>query len=508
MQTRPLLVVAVFIGMTGAVRAQITSNPIATPVAKRGIAVEIQDLVRLPDTRGLRPADQDVSPAGWARISYVRDLPDGRRFVNDSRGLLYLIGPNNQLQVYANVAAIFPNAVYNRLESGFIAFTFHPDFARNGLFYTAHAERAAGNPKTPDFIPPGFSLKDVTYHNVITEWHATSPAANVFEGTRRELLREAHVVANLTHPLGAVEFNPTAKPGDPDYGLLYTSGSDHGFSNGGGPNSSTASQTQRLDSIMTAILRFDPRSPKVTGGVKGLGDYTIPMANKFAADGDPKTLGEIYAYGFRNAHRLSWDTDGTMFASDIGMDNIEEINIVRNGENYGWMRREGIWENGRWRGGALNQLFPLSPEILSGREKDGLTYPVAMYDHDEGHAVTDGFAYHGRIPALRGKFVFGDIQNGRVFAADLAEMKKADDGVPQTVAPIEEVQLYVRDAKGNRIGVSMKELVDQKMGASIPRVDLHISRTGDGELLLTSRQDGVIRMLVPDSGPQATAEQR
>jgi hypothetical protein len=68
---------------------------------------------------------------------------------------------------------------------------------------------------------------------------------------------------------------------------------------------------------------------------------------------DPNTLGEIYAYGFRNAHRLSWDTDGTMFASDIGMNQIEEINIVRNGENYGWMRREGIWENGRWRGGLL-----------------------------------------------------------------------------------------------------------------------------------------------------------
>ncbi|HEX7797487.1 MAG TPA: PQQ-dependent sugar dehydrogenase [Vicinamibacterales bacterium] len=503
-----LSLVAALIALTVAVRAQITSNPIAAPIVKRGLAVEVQELVRLPDTRGMHPADQDVSPSGWARISYVRDLPDGRRFVNDSRGLLYLIGPNNQFQVYANIAALFPNAVYNRLESGLIGFTFHPEFARNGLFYTVHAERAAGNPRTPDFIPPGFALKDVTYHNIITEWHANNPAANVFEGTRRELLREAHVVANLTHPMGAVEFNPTAKPGDQDYGLLYTSGSDHGFSNGGGPNSSTASQTQRLDSIMTAILRFDPRSPKVTGGVKGLGDYTIPMANKFAADGDPKTLGEIYAYGFRNAHRLSWDTDGTMFASDIGMDNIEEINIVRNGENYGWMRREGIWENGRWRGGALNQLFPLSPEILSGREKDGFTYPVAMYDHDEGHAVTDGFAYHGRIAALRGKFVFGDIQNGRVFAADLAEMKKADDGVPQTVAPIEEVQLYVRDAVGNRIGVSMKELVDHKMGTSLPRVDLHISRTGDGELLLTSRQDGVIRMLVPDSASPATAQQR
>jgi hypothetical protein len=504
MQTRAQLVTVLMLGVfaTTAIEAQIpaiTSNPIPAQIAKRGIAVEIKDLVRLPETRGIRPADQDVSPAGWARVSYVRDLPDGRRFANDSRGFLYLIGSNNQTQVYANFAAAFPNAVYNRLESGFIGFVFHPEFARNGLFYTVHGERGPGNPKMPDFIPPGFTPKDVTYHNIITEWHATTPSANVFEGTRRELLRAAHVVQNLTHPMGAVEFNPTAKPGDSDYGLLYTSGSDHGFSNGGGPNANTANQTQRLDSLMTAILRFDPRSPKVTGGVKGLGDYTLPMANKFASDDDPKTLGEIYAYGFRNAHRLSWDADGTMFASDIGMNHVEEINIVRNGENYGWMSREGYWENGRWRGGVLNELFPLEAAVLEGRVKDGFTYPVAIYDHDEGRAVTDGFAYHGRIAALRGKFVFGDIQNGRLFAADLAALKKADDGVPQTVAEIEEVQLYVRDPSGNRTNVSMQELVNRTMGGTISRADLHISRTGDGELLLTSRQDGMIRMLGPDS---------
>lgn len=506
---RSVIVLPLAIGITTVIQAQInapiTANPIPAPIVKRGLAVEVRDLVRLPDTRAIRPLAEDVNPAGWARISYVRDLPDGRRFVNDSRGFLYVIGASKEPQTYLNFAALFPHAVYNRLESGFIGFVFHPEFARNGLFYTVHGERAAGNPKTPDFIPPGFALKDVTYHNIITEWHATNPAANVFEGTRRELLREAHVVNNLTHPMGAVEFNPNTKPGDPDYGLLYTSGSDHGFSNGGGPNSSTASQTQRLDSIMTAILRFDPRSPKVTGGTKGLGDYTVPTTNKFAADGDPKTLGEIYAYGFRNAHRLTWDTDGTMFAADIGMDHIEEINIVRNGENYGWMRREGHWENGRWRGGLLDQLFALPADVLNGRDKDGFTYPVAMYDHDEGRAITAGFAYRGRVAALQGKLVFGDVQNGRLFAADLAEIKKADDGIPQTVAPIEEIQLYVRDVSGNRIGVSMRELVDQRMGASISRVDLHIARTGDGELLLTSRQDGTIRMLVADTTAPKTA---
>ena len=497
--TRLVISLILPLGIAGVLNAQITKNPLPAPIEKRGLAVEIRDLVRLPDTRSMLAAGQDVNPAGWARVQFVRDLPDGRRFVNDSRVLLYLLDSNNKPTVYANVAEAFPFAIYNRLESGFIGFDFHPEFAKNGLFYTVHGERAMGNPAKLNFIPPGYTEKDVTYHNVITEWHAKNPAANTFDGTRRELLRVAHVVMNLTHPFGFVGFNPTAKPGTPDYGLLYTSGSDTGFSNGGGPNANNPSQTQRLDSIITAILRIDPRSPSVSKGMKGLGDYTIPPGNKFAADGDPKTLGEIYAYGFRNAHRLSWDlTDGTMFASDIGMNNIEEINIVRNGENYGWMKREGFFENGMIRpGGALDQLFTLPAEILEGRKKDEFTYPVAVYDHDEGQAVSGGFAYHGRIQALRGKFVFGDVQRGRVFAADLAEMKKADDGVPQTVAPVEEIQLYVRDASGTKTDVSLPELIAKVMGTKLPRADLHISQSKDGELFVTSRQDGWVRMLVP-----------
>ena len=486
-----------------ALRGQITENPIPAPIEKRGLAVEIRDVVRLPDTRGLRPLDQDVSPAGWARPNYVRDLPDGRRFVNDSRGRLYLIGRNNQVSIYADVAAAFPYAVYNRLVSGVSGFTFHPEFARNGLFYTVHGERGPGNPSAPNFIPPGYTIKDVTFHNVITEWHATNPAAATFAGTRRELLRVAHIVQNLTHPYGDVEFNPTARPGSPDYGLLFTSGSDLGFSNGGGPNANNPGQTQRLDSLVTAILRIDPRSPSVTHGTKGLGDYTIPAGNKFAADGDPKTLGEIYAYGFRNAHRLSWDlADGTMFASDIGMNNIEEINIVRNGGNYGWMKREGYFENGIGRpGGALNQLYPLPAEVMNGKNKDEFTYPVAIYDHNEGQAVSGGFAYHGKIAALRGKFVFGDVQRGRLFAADLDAMKKADDGIPATVAPIEEIQLYVRGVNGIRDYVTMRDLAERTMGVSLTRADLHLGLSRDGEILVTSRQDGMIRMLVTDDAP-------
>ena len=63
-----------------------------------------------------------------------------------------MIDANNQPQVYLDVGAIFPLWV-KRLESGFIGFVFHPEFATNGLFYTVHAENGPGNPKTPDFIP-------------------------------------------------------------------------------------------------------------------------------------------------------------------------------------------------------------------------------------------------------------------------------------------------------------------------------------------------------------------
>ena len=98
--------------------APITSNPIPDPIVKRGLAVEVRDLARLPDTRGLRPADQDIAPDAWARVSFVRNSPDGRLFANDSRGLLYLIGSNNQPQLYLDVGAIVPALFVKRLAAG------------------------------------------------------------------------------------------------------------------------------------------------------------------------------------------------------------------------------------------------------------------------------------------------------------------------------------------------------------------------------------------------------
>ena len=72
----------------------------------------------------------------------------------------------------------------------------------------------------------------------------------------------------------------------------------------------------------------------------------------------------------------------------VSMSQIEEINIVHQGGNYGWMKREGTFNNARPLGGSLDHLYPLPQEILDGKVKDGFIYPVAMYDHDEGRAIT------------------------------------------------------------------------------------------------------------------------
>ena len=146
--------------------------------------------------------------------------------------------------------------------------------------------------------------------------------------------------------------------------------------------------------------------------------------------------------------------------------------------------------------------------MSDARTEDEFTYPVAMYDHNDGQVVSGGFAYYGRIEALRGKFVFGDLVRGRIFAVDLAAMKAADDGIPRTVAPIEEIQLYVRDSSGERVYVSFRELVEAANGATARRADMHITISGDGELFITSRQDGMIRMLVPDSGMEVASRGR
>jgi hypothetical protein len=465
-------------------------------IEKRGLTAQIRDVVRLPDTRACAPRIRKSRRWVGRASAMCGTHPMAAASPTTLVEFCNILNGSNPPSP-PNVAQAFPLAVYLRLESGFISFTFHPEFARNGLFYTVHSERAAGNPAVPNFIPPGFTAADVTYHNIITEWHATNPGSGTFEGTRRELLRVAHVVQNLTHPMGAVEFNPTAKPGSarlraPLHERQRLRIQQRRRAAREQPGSNAAA-----DSVVTAILRIDPEARRSPGGRKG----SATTRSRWRTRSPLTAIGPRRDLRIRLPQRapslvgsLRWDD----VRGGYGMSNIEEINIVRNGGNYGWMKREGYWDNGRMRGGTLDQIFALPDGILKGREKDGFTYPVAIYDHNDGQAITGGYTYHGTIPALRGKFIFGDIQRGRIFASDVAAMKKADDGIPETVAPVEEIQLYVKGPSGNRVYVTLRDLVEKANGASVTRADLQISRSKDGEIFITSRQDGTIRMLVAD----------
>jgi hypothetical protein len=468
----PLLATALLFSLGPAI--SIRAGGLIETIDNEGLEAEVVDLLQIPASATSRPL---------ARINMLKQVPDGsgRIFVNDLRGPLYAVD--------AGVATLYMDLSMERLEfidspglaTGFVSFAFHPDFSSNGHFYTVHTEAVSGG--TPNLVPALETT--ITQHSVLTEWTASDPLATTFFGSSRELLRIG--APDYIHNMGEIAFDPTLGPSDPDYGLLYIGSGEFGAVHLGEPE-----QLQRLDTPLGAILRIDPLgTPFVRGDFTY--DYAIPTSNPFANDPDPTVLGEVYAYGFRNAHRISWDplgSDPGPFVSDIGQSNLEEVNRLVAGANYGWPLREGTC--------ALDPtldpvtVFPLPPGDM------GFTYPVAQYDHDEGLAIAGGFVYRGSLlEPMTGQFVFGDIANGRVFYTNADELLAADDGDPATTASVKELNL-LRDGQPT----SLLEIVADTLGlASVNRVDLRFGTDFQGNLYITTKQDGFVRQLVPVPEP-------
>jgi Glucose / Sorbosone dehydrogenase len=122
-------------------------------------------------------------------------------------------------------------------------------------------------------------------------------------------------------------------------------------------------------------------------------------------------LGEIFAFGLRNPFRISFDSaTGALYVGDVGQNDIEEVDLVVKGGNYGWNAKEGtlfFHINGN------NEGFASRTD--NGRTSAAMIDPIAQYDtHGEGHSVIGGFVYHGsRLPQLRGRYVFAEFS--RIF---------------------------------------------------------------------------------------------
>jgi glucose/arabinose dehydrogenase len=453
-------------------KAQVEAvpDPVPDPIRKGDLVVAATEFVRAPQTE--ESALDAITNLAYARIQYLTPVGDGsgRLVLNDLRGLLYITDENGMAPVtYLDVRtrdvgfddSMFPN------ETGLVGIAFHPQFAAAGTpgfgkFYTAYSARSDSG--RADYLDDDAE----THESVIREWTTDDPRANVFSGTSREVFRIGQFAPN--HNIGTLAFNPTAPPGSPEYGLLYASLGDAGA--GHDPRD----YGQSLSEPHGAIIRIDP-----LGGDAGRG-YGIPADNPFV--GQAGVAPEIWAYGLRHAQQFSWDTDGRIFMGEIGQETVEEINLGVRGANYGWRLREGMFATGF-------TVPPGRPGPLYSRpaeDEQPLVYPVAQYDHDEGHAVSGGYVYRGQaIPELQGKYLFTDFPRGRVLYID------ADTLVAGQLAEIRELRLIVDGEERDLIEVAG---FPNTYGRG-DRVDARLGIDSAGELYLLTKGDGWVRKLEP-----------
>ncbi len=422
-------------------------NPIPQAIQMSDLAVEVDSFTQIPKS-------SDDPP--YTRITKLDFIPQTHDlYVLDLQGKLYKLAKDGP-QLFLDMAKLRPAFIREPgMATGFGSFAFHPDFLNNGLFYTTHTE-SLGSGKA-DFTYDGI----YALQWVLTEWK-TTPNQFPLDASSREVLRID--MPTDVHGVQEIAFNKGAKKGDADYGLLYIGIGDGGSALMGKPLVSPVP-----DKIWGSIIRIDP-----LGNNSGNRRYGIPAGNPFASASDGKHVREIYAYGFRNPHKLSWTKSGKLFAVNIGERSIESVNAIEPGHYYGWPIREGTFTERFYNKSGMTYPLPADDSTYH------ITYPVAQFDHDEGTAICGGFEYKGsRIKTLQGKYVFGDIGTGKLFFIYMNEIK------PGTQATIHKWSL-TNDGKP----VTLAQLCGNK------RVDMRLGTDADGELYILTKADGKIYKLV------------
>jgi hypothetical protein len=470
------------------------------------LTIELKDYAAMPVTGSFEDAGQ--TGGMLSRVNTVREEPGGhlppgarRLFVNDLNGPLYILDKETrQFTPYLDFngreghTGIFHRLIYETgYGNGLAHFEFDPDYARNGKFYTVHIENPAiaasnlpdnshvpglnvsGYTTTAPIVTPGPALLEA----VLIEWTDTNTANTTFEGTSREVMRVQ--LNTRIHPMGEISFNPTARPGDPEWRVAYIGCGDSGS---GEEKGEVRQNPQRLDTLVGKILRIIPDSGEhqETSTVSDNGRYRIPIDNPFVST--PGARKEIWAYGLRNPHRLSWAIDpanpanNRLIATSIGLHEVDKIPVQI--------------------GGTVTDQVVVP------------TYPVIQYGHvpGGGDAIGSGYLYGGKaIPALRGKYIFTDLSTGRIWYADYKDMLAADDGDPKTMAPIHEVKILwngqaydsmfpIAEAAYHARGGKAPHLPGRGKVSGPGRADARMSIDQAGEIYIYSKTDGVIRQIV------------
>lgn len=316
------------------------------------------------------------------------DDNSGRLFVVEQRGTIRIV-QNGTLQ-----AAPFldiSSEVHLEGESGLLGVAFHPHYAQDPRFFVNYVRK----------------LDSGQLQSVIAEFRASAMDPNRADASsERQLLIVDQPYSN--HKAGQLAFGPE---GDLYFGLGDGGSGGDPFGNG-----------QNLQTLLGKMLRIDVDATPAAGLA-----YAIPPDNPFAGGGGRR---EIWAYGLRNPWRFSFDLSGQrMFIADVGQNQYEEVDLGRKGANYGWNIMEG--------------MHCFNPP--SGCDQNGLTLPIAEYDHSVGEAVIGGYLYRGGIAQLQGKYIFADL-SGKLFTLS--------EGPPGTwtreplLSPNTEISALGRDQAG------------------------------------------------------------
>jgi glucose/arabinose dehydrogenase len=295
-----------------------------------------------------------------------------RLFVVEQAGVIKVF-ENTQNVSTADVFLDISDRVRSGGELGLLGLAFHPNFNENGYFYVDYTA-------------------DAPLRSVISRFSVSQTNGHADVNSEVIMLQVAQPFSN--HNGGQIAFGPD--------GYLYIASGD------GGGEGDPLGNGQNRSTLLGKILRIDVTSPS-----SGSLNYSIPRSNPFAGNSQAYRE-EIYAYGLRNPWRFSFDfVTGRLLVADVGQDRIEEIDIVRDGKNYGWNIMEGS--------------LCYSPP--SGCNQTGLELPVWEYDHTLGNAVTGGFVYRGAaFPDLAGAYIYGDYGSGRIWA-----LRYNGTGIPMNV---------------------------------------------------------------------------
>jgi glucose/arabinose dehydrogenase len=337
-------------------------------------------MLACPESEDEEFNDSDVNQESQIRLinafpGIIFNRPLDIQNADDETDRLYVVEQRGMIHVFENDPFVVDTSVFLDIrdrvffdgrQRGMFGMAFHPNYENNRFFYVFYL---AQNPN----------------RTVISRFEVMEDNLNRADPNSElvllEIIHPDLLDSNTFHGGGRILFGPD--------GFLYIALGD------AGPGPNTASNGQNTSTLFGSILRIDVDNPE-----RDL-NYGIPSDNPFASSNTGERR-EIFAYGFRNPFRFSFDPfTGLLWLGDVGESRFEEVNIVENGGNYGWDVTEGPSCN--------------NPPTLCDMNR--IRQPIWAYGRDSGASVIGGFVYRGsEFPDLFGAFILGDFTSGRIWA--------------------------------------------------------------------------------------------